>query len=139
MVAFFLLTKNKRRFLLGLVFLFTSGLFAQSYPPIQPENITIIRDTFGVPHIFAYAKAYPKKVKVKAAFPITEKDIAAAYVVMLSFLSSAHKPLGDAVAGKYDNKEVDFREEPKHIGSNAYAVSPAKSAELTYVSIRICK
>lgn len=191
---------------------------AQNYPTINPENITIIRDTFGVPHIFAktdaevgygfawanaedafhetqsliylskgyagryqgmegvkadffthairarktveeqydtalspqfkkylngfvqglnaYAAAHPEKVKIKKAFPITEKDIMTSYVVMLSFLCYAQNQIGDAVAGKFDNTNVIFPNDMKNIGSNAYAVSPIKSADgKTYLCI----
>lgn len=216
--AFALYITFMKTFFLGFLLLIIGGLGAQNYNTIDPANITIIRDTFGVPHIFAktdaevaygfawanaedafvesqgliylakgyagrfqgkegvkadffahaiqarqlveaqydtaftpaykrylngyvqglnaYAKAHPEKVKLKGAFPCTEKDIATSYVITLSFLSYAHKSLGDAVAGKYDNTDVEFIKGIQNIGSNAYAVSPSKSEDgKTYLCI----
>jgi len=39
--------------LIGLLLLFPPFLEAQSFPPIDPNNIQIARDEWGVPHIFA--------------------------------------------------------------------------------------
>jgi acyl-homoserine-lactone acylase len=186
-----------------LVLLVASNLFAQTFPTINPEHVTIVRDSFGVPHIFgktdadcayglawanaedafhetqnliyiakgfmgrkdgidgvkadffvhaigarklveekydsdlspefkryingfaqgvsAYAKAHPDEVKIKKAFPVSDKDVLTAFVVTMSFLSHAQNQVGDAVGGKYDKEPIDFSYKLPSVGSNAYA------------------
>lgn len=182
------------------------------FPKIDPKNVTIVRDSFGIPHIFgktdaevayglawanaedafhisqdlvyaakgymgrkdgiegvktdyfvhaigarqlveekfdtdlspafrkyldgfvqgmnAYAAAHPEEVKIKKAFPITSKDIAVAYVIIMSGLSWVQNNIGDAVGGKYDNTALEF---PKHVtpsvGSNAFALNSTKTID----------
>src|SRR3954468_24510879 len=49
----------KRAFVLCYLFIFPAMILAQSgnFPKINPENITIVRDSFGIPHIFAKTDA----------------------------------------------------------------------------------
>lgn len=87
--------------------------------------------------INAYAKAHPEAVKVKAAFPVTSKDIINCYVVIMSALSYTQNQVGDAVGGKYDGVNVDF---PHHdlpsVGSNAFALNNTKTVDgNTYLCI----
>lgn len=208
------------------VLLFT-GFFthAQStkYPAIDPQSVTIVRDSFGIPHIYAktdaevayglawanaedafhetqnlmyiakgftgraqgvegakadffahaigarklveeryekdlspefrkyldgfcqglnaYAAAYPEKVKVKQAFPIEGKDVVAAYVVTLSFMTGADEPLSKALAGKFDSKNVytppvSPSNQLGPVGSNAFAFNSTKTIDgKTYLCI----
>ncbi len=194
--------------------------FSQTaYPKIKPEDVTIVRDSFGIPHIFgktdadvayglawanaedafrisqdliyaakgymgrkdgisgvkadffvhaigarelvnerfdtdlspafkkyidgfvqglnAYAKAHPDEVKVKAAFPVTAKDIVAAYVVMMSFLNYSQNSVGDAVGGKFDQVVVDFPTQiTPPVGSNAFALNNTRTEDgKTYLCI----
>lgn len=182
-----------------------------AYPKINPQNITIARDSFGIPHIFAktdaevayglawanaedafpisqdliyaskgymgrvngidgvkidffvhaigardvvkqqrdslspefmrylngfcqgynaYAAAHPELVKWKGAFPVTEDDMLAAYVTMMSFLNWSQNAVGDAVGGKYDQVTVNFpKEDHPPVGSNAIAIAKSLSAD----------
>lgn len=194
--------------------------FSQTaYPKINPEDVTIVRDSFGIPHIFgktdadvayglawanaedafqisqdliyaakgymgrkdgisgvkadffvhaigarelvnerfdtdlspafkkyidgfvqglnAYAKAHPDEVKVKAAFPVTAKDIVTAYVVMMSFLNYSQNSVGDAVGGKFDQVVVDFPAQiTPPVGSNAFALNNTRTEDgKTYLCI----
>jgi acyl-homoserine-lactone acylase len=43
--------------LTGSLFFFGSLQAQQVFPKIDPQNITIIRDSFGIPHIFAKTDA----------------------------------------------------------------------------------
>lgn len=70
-----------------------------------------------------YAKAHPKEYKIKRVFPVTGKDIVQGYVLQMTLISDAHKPVGEIIDGKFD-KMVE--EEPK--GSNAFAFSPNRTA-----------
>lgn len=191
-----------------------------TYPKIDPKNITIVRDSFGIPHIFgktdaevayglawanaedafnvsqdliyagkgymgrksgiegakadyfvhaigvrklveekfdtdlsaefkvyldgfcqglnAYAEAHPEEVMVKAAFPITPKDVITAYQVTMSFLTGAQGPVGDAVGGKYDDQEVQMGAANLlgTVGSNAFALDHTKTVDgKTYLCI----
>jgi acyl-homoserine-lactone acylase len=76
----------------------------------------------------AFAKAHPELVKIKKAFPITDKDVLTTFVVTMSFLSGAQNNIGDAVGGKYDQKNVDFTPS-KPVGSNAYAAKAMLNPE----------
>ncbi len=79
--------------------------------------------------INAYAAAHKKEIIIKGIFPLTSKDILRTYTFISCFLAEAHKPISNIIEGKYDSTEVP-------IGSNAYAVSPYKSADgRTYLSI----
>jgi acyl-homoserine-lactone acylase len=79
--------------------------------------------------INAYAAAHKKEIILKGIFPITSKDILRTYTFISCFLAEAHKPMSAIIEGKYDSTEVP-------VGSNAYAVSPSKSADgHTYLAI----
>ncbi|MFN8276183.1 MAG: penicillin acylase family protein [Chitinophagales bacterium] len=85
--------------------------------------------------INAYAKAHPDEVAIKKAFPVTDKDVLAAYVLVMSYLVGAQNQVGDVVSGKYDKAEVVFHPADP-VGSNAYACGPAKTADgKTYLCI----
>ncbi|HLP21977.1 MAG TPA: penicillin acylase family protein, partial [Chitinophagales bacterium] len=185
-----------------------AGLSADGFPIINPQNVTIVRDSFGIPHIFgktdaevayglawanaedafhiteeliytgkgymgrcdgisgakndffvhaigvrklveerfdtdlspefkkyidgfvqglnAYAAAHPEEVKVKSAFPLTSKDIITCYTVIMSVLSRSPDPIGDAIAGKFDNTEVYPKHLEPSVGSNAFALNASK-------------
>lgn len=188
------------------------------YPPIDPKNISIVRDSFGIPHIFAktdaevayglawanaedafnetqdliytvkgymgrakgiegakadffehaigarrivaehydkditpafkkylngyvqginaYAAAHPEQVRIRRAFPITEQDVCAEYVTIMSFLIGVQGQIGDIVDGKYDSTAVDMHHRQPPMGSNAYAVNGNKSADgKTYLCV----
>ena len=196
----------------------TSAQSANDFPAIDPSTITIARDSFGTPHIFAktdaqvayglawanaedaffetqkliytakgymgreqgvegaktdffihaigarkivnerydtdltpafkkylngfvqglnaYAKAHPHEVTNRHAFPVTEKDILTAYVGIMSYLTWVQNQVGDVVAGKFDKTDVPFDSPHPPVGSNAYAISPAKSVDgKTYLCI----
>ena len=195
-----------------LLIIFNTHLTAQSssYPKINPEQVTIVRDSFGIPHIFgktdaevayglawanaedafdevqdivyagkqyrgradgvdgakadffihaigaralvdaryeedlspefkkyingftqgvnAYAAAHPKDVKVKSAFPVTDKDMLTAYVVVMSLLNDAPDAIGNAVGGVYDTvKNVFPVTQRKPAGSNAFALNTSRT------------
>ena len=42
----------QKLFFLSLTFLLILNIFAQPSNAINPDNVTIVRDSFGVPHIF---------------------------------------------------------------------------------------
>src|SRR5690606_6317911 len=186
---------------------FSLTAFSQTFPPINPDDVTIVRDSFGVPHIFgktdadcayglawanaedafhesqdliyaskgfmgrkggiegvkadyfihaigvrklveerydkdlspefkkyingfvqginAYAKAHPDEVKIKKAFPITEKDVVSSFVAVMSMLVGSQNSVGGIVSGKYDKDSIDFRNNQPPVGSNAYAAKKA--------------
>ncbi|HEY0261758.1 MAG TPA: penicillin acylase family protein [Chitinophagales bacterium] len=83
----------------------------------------------------AYAKAHPDEVKIKKAFPITEKDLLSAFVVTMSFLVGSQNEVGNIVGGKYDNESVNFETKHEPVGSNAFA---AKSALLKEGKTFLC-
>jgi acyl-homoserine-lactone acylase len=84
----------------------------------------------------AYAAAHPELVKNRRAFPITEKDILAEYITIMSFLTGVQNYVGDIVGGKYDSTGVDFDFKKPTYGSNAYAMNGNKSADgKTYLCI----
>lgn len=89
--------------------------------------------------INAYAAAHPEDVKIKKAFPVTEKEVLVGYVAMMSFMSEASNKVGDAVGGKYDNREVKFDGSASAIdkvGSNAFAVGSQRTVDgKTYLCI----
>ncbi len=81
----------------------------------------------------AYAKAHPDEVKVKAAFPVTEKDVVAAYTVIMGFMSGASGPVGAIVGGDYDKQNIVFdgKNPAGTVGSNAFAISNKRMADGT--------
>ena len=195
----------KKTLFLSLLLFSSLSLIAQLSIPINPENVTIVRDSFGVPHIFgktdadcayglawanaedaffetqnliyvakgfmgrkdgldgvkadffvhaigarkiveeryasdltpeykrylngyvqglnAYAAAHPELVKIKKAFPVTDKDVLTAFVATMSFLSWSQNQVGDAVGGKYDQEPINFEHLTPSVGCNAYAAS----------------
>ncbi|MFN8308615.1 MAG: penicillin acylase family protein [Chitinophagales bacterium] len=83
----------------------------------------------------SYAAAHPAEVKVRKAFPVTDKDVLTAYVIVMSYLVGVQSEVGDAVGGKYDQSNVDFHTTPT-VGSNAYACNPVKTVDgKTYLCI----
>ena len=49
---------SKFRFSVALLFFFTTITSAQeTYPKINPQDVTVVRDSFGIPHIFAKTDA----------------------------------------------------------------------------------
>jgi acyl-homoserine-lactone acylase len=195
----------QKLFFLSLTFLLILNIFAQPSNAINPDNVTIVRDSFGVPHIFgktdadcayglawvnaedaffetqnliyvakgymgrkdgidgvkadffvhaigarriveeryatdltpeykrylngyvqglnAYAAAHPEQVKIRKAFPVTDKDVLTAFVATMSFLSYSQNQVGDAVGGKFDQEPINFEHLNPSVGSNAYAAS----------------
>ncbi len=86
----------------------------------------------------AYAAAHPEDVRIKKAFPVTEKEILIGYITMMSFMSEASDKIGNAVGGKYDKNEVVFQDGAAldKVGSNAFALAPQKTADgKTYICI----
>ena len=84
----------------------------------------------------AYAASHPDEVKIRRAFPVTEKDILADYITIMSFLTGVQNPVGDIVGGKYDSIPVDLKHRMPPVGSNAYAVNGNKSIDgKTYLCI----
>jgi acyl-homoserine-lactone acylase len=47
----------QKLFFLSLTFLLILNIFAQPSNAINPDNVTIVRDSFGVPHIFGKTDA----------------------------------------------------------------------------------
>lgn len=210
---------KKAATLLLNIFLFFSSHSQSAFPKIDPAGISIVRDSFGIPHIFAqtdaevayglawanaedafhitqdlictgkgfmgrkdgidgvkndffvhaigarklveeryesdlsnafkkyldgyvqglnaYAQAHPEEVKIKKVFPVTEKDIVTCYVAIMSALSYAQNPVGDAVGGKLDKEsaELPVHETPSN-GSNAFALNGTKTTDgRTYLCI----
>lgn len=86
----------------------------------------------------AYAAAHPEDVKIKKAFPVTEKEVLIGYVTIMSFMSTASDKIGDAVGGKYDAKKVIFNSDNSlgSVGSNAFALAPQKTVDgKTYLCV----
>lgn len=214
------MSKSLFHFYLSVVFASVcTALFSQPFYTVNPKDVSIVRDSFGVPHIFGktdadvayglawanaedafhvsqdliyaakgfmgraagvegakadffvhaigtrklvdekfgtdlspefkkylsaftqglndYAAAHPKEVRVKKAFPINEKDVLAAYVVIMSFMSNAADNISNAVGGKYDDKNVVFdKNAMESVGSNAFALAPVKTVDgKTYLCI----
>ena len=77
----------------------------------------------------AYARNHPKEVFLKAAFPITVKDVFKAYVLQLAVMDGADK----VIKQLFDSTIPSVA---GGIGSNAIAVSRAKTAdEYTYLAV----
>lgn len=68
----------------------------------------------------AYAKAHPKEVRIKKAFPVKGRDIVQGYVLQMVLISYAHKQVKKIVKGEFDV--------PENMGSNAFAFSKPKTA-----------
>lgn len=88
--------------------------------------------------INAYAAAHPKDVRIKKAFPVSEKDVLVAYITIMSFMSNASDRIGDAVGGKYDKENIAFDDNGSlgSVGSNAFALAPSKTVDgKTYLCI----
>jgi acyl-homoserine-lactone acylase len=84
----------------------------------------------------AYAAAHPDEVKIRRAFPVTEKDVLAEYVTIMSFLIGVQNSVGDIVGGKYDSVPVDLKHRMPPVGSNAYAANGNKTVDgKTYLCI----
>ena len=81
--------------------------------------------------INAYANSYPEKVLVKGSFPITVEEVLSAYVLSLAVISGADQVIGDLVDGEVDSAPVF-----ESSGSNAFALSRAKTAD-DYVYLNI--
>lgn len=73
--------------------------------------------------INAYAKKYPEEVLLKKLFPISTEDVMTTYVMVLSFMTEASQAMEKIYTGQFDNSKM------QGLGSNAYAVSAAKSKE----------
>jgi acyl-homoserine-lactone acylase len=189
-----------------------------SYPTIEPSHIQIVRDSFGIPHIFAptdaevayglawansedafaetqkliyaakgymgrvegiegaktdyfvhaigarkivnerypddlspafrkyldgyvqgvnaYAAAHPREVVRRSAFPITAQDMLTAYTIVMSALCFVQNDVANIVGGKLDSIPVNLKQLHPTVGSNAYAINRAKSADgKTYLCI----
>lgn len=79
--------------------LLSIGATAQSFPAINPENIDIIRDQWGVPHIFG-------KTDAEAAYGLAWANAEDAFEVMQDLLI-----VGKGKMGKFSGEEgakVDF-------------------------------
>lgn len=72
--------------------------------------------------INAFAKAYPKRVLLKDAFPINPKDVLQGYLVAFSFLSGVGGAVAAGVSG--DFSEMNSR---IALGSNAFAINSTLS------------
>jgi acyl-homoserine-lactone acylase len=79
--------------------------------------------------INAYATAHPEEILVKKAFPVQPQDVLQAYIIALTALSFAHNEVQAVVEGRYDGPKSP-------VGSNAYAMNSAKTADgKTYLCI----
>jgi acyl-homoserine-lactone acylase len=85
----------------------------------------------------AYAKAHRREVRLKGLFPLKPEDLITAYVAMMSFLSEAQNSIANAVSGKYDSIERDFKSGVwAAAGSNGIALSSRKTSDgKTYLCI----
>lgn len=72
----------------------------------------------------AFAKAYPKRVLLKDAFPVNPKEVIQGYVVAFSFLSG----VGDAVAASMSGDFTDLQSRMA-LGSNAFALNSSLTAD----------
>lgn len=80
--------------LFSILFSFSAAiLFAQTYPTINPDNIEIIRDQWGVPHIFA-------KTDAEVAYGLAWANAQDAAVDMQDLLV-----IGKGMSGLYKGKE----------------------------------
>lgn len=70
-----------------------------------------------------FALAHPEEVLLEEAFPVTTKEISAAYILSLAQMSGADKAVTQIVNGTVDT--VPFDDNPK--GSNAIAVHPNRT------------
>ncbi len=87
----------KPAFLLFAFFIFTNYIFSQT--PIKPANIDIVRDSFGVPHIFA--KTDPE-VAYGLAWAEAEDEFASMQQLLLPVKGLMGKVLGkQGAAGDY--------------------------------------
>lgn len=69
-----------------------------------------------------YAKSHKKELTVKRVYPVTPVDIIQGYVLQMTLISDAHKPVSKIIDGKFDQIQ---EQEPK--GSNAFAFSPNRT------------
>lgn len=98
----------------------------KEYPTMSPAFLKYI-DGY-CQGINAYAAKNKEEIILKQAFPMTPKDLLMTYTFMSCYLAHVEKPVRNAMDGKYD-EEYPF-------GSNAYAVSPLKSADgRTYLAM----
>lgn len=72
--------------------------------------------------INAYAKAHPKEVFYKKAFPVTGKQVLMGYAFTNALISFVHMPIQEIVKGGYDDSKTPF-------GSNAFAFNSSKTVD----------
>jgi acyl-homoserine-lactone acylase len=70
-----------------------------------------------------FALAHPEEVLFTAAFPVTPKEITAAYILSLAQMSGADRAIQQIVSGKVETIPIDSN--PK--GSNAIAVHSSRT------------
>lgn len=89
----------KKHFLITLLSFFTTILLAQDFPPINPLNINIARDEWGIPHIFGNTDA-------EAAYGLAWANSEDAFEEMQEILM-----VGKGLMGRYEGikgAETDF-------------------------------
>lgn len=72
----------------------------------------------------AFAKAYPKRVLLKDAFPVTPKDVIQSYVVAFAFLSGVGDAIGACVSGDFSRWQKSMG-----LGSNAFALNSSRTTD----------
>lgn len=78
--------------------------------------------------INAYAKAHPKEVFYKRAFPVTAQQVLMGFTFTNALISYAHVPIQKIIEGKFDETDIPW-------GSNAVAFKSTKTADsATYLA-----
>lgn len=118
--------KGKDGALLDAIFFFVDavGIVKQKYETDVSENFKQMLNAYAQA-LNKYATLYPKEVRHKDLFPITEKDVLAGYVGSMAAMSNVTYDIIRIFEGTIKNQEADnfFR------GSNAWAISPSFSVE----------
>ncbi len=95
-------------------------LVEEKYNTLSPKFIQLIGGYCE--GLNAFAKAHPKEIFIKKAFPVTVKRYLAGSVLSLSIISGLDRTLGNILSGN-----VEALEEMKIGGSNAIAIHPSKT------------
>ncbi len=94
-------------------------LVEEQWETLSPDFIALVKGY--VAGLNAYAKAYPKQVKYKQAFPFNEKDYLTAVVFSVSIFCGVDRTLPQILAG--DIATIGFTSQ----GSNSFAFHPSRT------------
>lgn len=100
----------------------TSELAEAKYESTYSEEFKRVLEGYAA-GMNDFALAYPEEVLLPEAFPVTTKEITAAYILSLAQMSGADRAVTEIVNGTV--AEIPFDSNPK--GSNAIAIHPSRT------------